>query len=94
MKYSHTLDPRTGYPSYNGLLSVTVQANSAAIADAYATACMVLGPEDGVEFIEKMRVVRSGVPIEALFIMNQDGSDSEFEFWTTPGWSEKITWLD
>ncbi|MBC8150193.1 MAG: FAD:protein FMN transferase, partial [Bacteroidetes bacterium] len=30
MKYSHTLDPRTGYPSYNGLLSVTVQANSAA----------------------------------------------------------------
>ena len=94
MKYSHTLDPRTGYPSYNGLLSVTVQANSAAIADAYATACMVLGPEDGVEFIEKMRGVRSGVPIEALFIMNQEGSDSEFEFWTTPGWSEKITWLD
>jgi FAD:protein FMN transferase len=94
MKYSHTLDPRTGYPSYNGLLSVTVQANSAAIADAYATACMVLGPEDGVEFIEKMRGVKSGVSIEALFIMNQEGSDSEFEFWTTPGWSEKITWLD
>ena len=94
MKYSHTLDPRTGYPSYNGLLSVTIQANSAAIADAYATACMVLGPEDGVEFVEKMREVRSGVPIEALFIMNQEGSDSEFEFWTTPGWSEKITWLD
>ena len=93
IKYSHTLDPRTGYPSYNGLLSVTIQANSAAIADAYATACMVLGAEDGVEFIERMREVRSGVPLEALFIMNKEGSDSEFEFWTTPGWSEKITWL-
>lgn len=94
IKYSHTLDPRTGYPSYNGLLSVTIQANSAAIADAYATACMVLGAEDGVEFIERMREVRAGVPLEALFIMNKEGSDSEFEFWTTPGWSEKITWLD
>ena len=93
-KYSHTLDPRTGYPSYNGLLSVTIQANSAAIADAYATVCMVLGPEDGVEFIDKMRGIRSGVPLEALFIMNKEGTDSEFEFWTTPGWSEKITWLD
>jgi hypothetical protein len=55
---------------------------------------MVLGAEDGVEFIERMREVRYGVPLEALFIMNKEGSDSEFEFWTTPGWSEKITWLD
>ena len=94
VKYSHTLDPRTGYPSYNGLLSVTIQANSAAIADAYATACMVLGPEDGVEFVEKIRGIRSGVPIEALFILNTEGVDAEFEFWTTPGWREKITWLD
>ena len=96
LKYSHTLDPRTGYPAYNGLLSVTIQASSAAIADAYATACMVLGPEEGQWFIEKMRANKEGVgvPLEALFIIAKEGSDSEFDFWTTPGWSEEITWLD
>tara|TARA_B100000780_G_scaffold218144_1_gene157331 strand:- start:3385 stop:4515 length:1131 start_codon:yes stop_codon:yes gene_type:complete len=94
MRYSHTLDPRTGYPSYNRLLSVTIQAQSAALADAYATACMVLGAEEGVEFVEKMRDEKYGVPIEALFIMKKENSDLEFEFWTTPGWSEDITWLN
>ena len=94
VKYSHTLDPRTGYPARNGLLSVTVQAHSAAIADAYATVCMVLGAEEGAEFIEKMRAFNSEVPLEALFIIHQEDSDSEFEFWTTSGWSEKITWLN
>ena len=92
VKHSHTLDPRTGYPASNGLLSVTVQAHSAAIADAYATVCMVLGADDGAEFVKKMRDLRSEMPLEALFIIQQEGS--EFEFWTTPGWSEKITWLN
>ena len=94
VKYSHTLDPRTGYPASNGLLSVTVQAHSAAIADAYATVCMVLGAEEGVEFVKKMSVTNSKMPLEALFIIYQEDSDSEFKFWTTPGWSEKITWLN
>ena len=47
MKRSHSIDPRTGYPVDHSLLSVTIKASSAAIADAYATACMVLGPEEG-----------------------------------------------
>jgi thiamine biosynthesis lipoprotein len=97
--YSHTIDPRTGYPALNGLLSVTIQAPSAAIADAYATACMVLGPEEGRVFIEKMRQNKFGPPIEALFIIDagpSSGAQSKeetYEFWATEGWAKAITWL-
>ena len=44
-KYSHTIDPFTGYPVTHNLLSVTVLADECAYADAYATAFMVLGLE-------------------------------------------------
>ena len=50
-RMSHTIDPSTGYPSSNNLLSVTVIANSAAIADAYATAFMVMGLEKTKAFV-------------------------------------------
>ena len=51
--YSHTIDPRTGYPvSHNGA-SVTVVADSAAFADATATALLVLGPDDGLKLAEQ-----------------------------------------
>ena len=44
-KYAHTIDPRTGYPVQHDLLSATVFADRCAVADAYATAFMVLGLE-------------------------------------------------
>lgn len=43
-KYSHTINPKTGYPVEHSLLSATVVAVSAGHADAYATALMVMGP--------------------------------------------------
>jgi thiamine biosynthesis lipoprotein len=44
---NHTLDPRTGRPMANPLLSVSVLHESAMLADAWATALTVLGPVDG-----------------------------------------------
>ena len=41
IKYSHTIDPKTGYPAKNQLLSATILANDCATADGVATACMV-----------------------------------------------------
>ena len=96
VRVSHTIDPRTGYPAYHALLSVTIQAGSAAVADAYATACMVLGPKDGRAFIDKMQRENSGTPIEALFIIDAGVNatlDVPFEFWATEGWKEDIIWL-
>lgn len=51
-KYAHTIDPKSGRPVEHNLLSATIVAPTAAQADAYATACMVMGPEKAREFIE------------------------------------------
>ena len=48
-KIGHTIDPRTGFPSEQNILSATVIANNAITADAYATAFMVLGIEKSRE---------------------------------------------
>lgn len=50
-KYSHTLHPKTGYPVEHNLLSATVIAENAALADAYATAFMVMGVKETMAFI-------------------------------------------
>ncbi|MDZ7634514.1 MAG: FAD:protein FMN transferase [Bacteroidales bacterium] len=53
VKYSHTIDPRTGYPVRHTLLSATVIAPECAIADAWATACMVAGTGAAIAMIER-----------------------------------------
>ena len=73
-KYAHTIDPRTGYPVTHDLLSATIVAPTAAEADALATACMVLGPEEARALIE------SRPEIEGYLIT---GSGS----WMSPGFA-------
>lgn len=53
-KYSHTINPRTGFPERSKLLSTTVIAPDAMTADAFATVCMVLGLEKGLALIESI----------------------------------------
>lgn len=52
-KISHTIDPRTGTPCQHNLLSTTVVASTTMLADAYATAFMVLGDRDSIEAVAK-----------------------------------------
>jgi thiamine biosynthesis lipoprotein len=52
--YAHILDPRTGRPIEHKLASVSVIHSSAAQADGYATALLVLGPEAGRQLAEKL----------------------------------------
>jgi thiamine biosynthesis lipoprotein len=47
-RVSHTIDPRTGRPVEHSLAEVTVVHASVAVADAWATALMVLGPDEGM----------------------------------------------
>lgn len=52
-KIAHTIDPKTGYPVQHSILSSTVIAPTCAIADAYATAFMVLGLEKSLQVLDK-----------------------------------------
>ncbi len=51
-KYSHTIDPETGFPVQRALLSATVFASDCAIADAWATAFMCMGHERGITLLK------------------------------------------
>ncbi|MGB0247836.1 MAG: FAD:protein FMN transferase [Flavobacteriales bacterium] len=89
-KLSHTLDPRTGAPVTHGLLSATIVTPSAAYADAYATVCMVLGPDRGAAWVDSLQ--RAGKDVEALFIMDGEGED--YSFWATPQLRNVLEWLE
>ena len=52
IRYHHVLDPRTGYPA-RGLASVTVVCPDPVLADALATAVLVMGGKEGLELIER-----------------------------------------
>ncbi len=64
-RYSHTIDPRTGWPVEHGLAAVSVVLPSATQADALATALMVMGPEEGLRHAEE-----NGIP--ALFFVREE----------------------
>ncbi|MGV3657249.1 MAG: FAD:protein FMN transferase, partial [Chitinophagaceae bacterium] len=53
-KYSHTIDPKTGYP-VGGIKSVTIICLNAEIADAMATPVMVMGVKAGLDLVNQVR---------------------------------------
>jgi thiamine biosynthesis lipoprotein len=64
--YSHTINPKTGFPVSHNLASATVIAQNCMEADALATALMVMGKEKGMAYIE------SKSKSEAFFIVRKD----------------------
>ena len=82
VKYAHTIDPKTGYPAKNRLLSITVLADECAIADGIATACMVMGHEQAIEFIN------SHPRFSAYMIYS--GLDGELETWMSESLKDYI----
>lgn len=54
VRYSHVIDPRTGYPVSNGVVSVSVIAADCTLADGLATALMVMGPQRGIELVNRL----------------------------------------
>lgn len=65
-RLSHTMDPATGGPLRSSPASVTVVAGTCAVADAWASALMVLGPQAGGELAARL-------DLDALFLMREAG---------------------
>ena len=80
VKYSHTINPFTGFPERSPLLSASIMAKDCATADALATACMVAGLENGYDMIDAI----SGV--EAFFVYSDD--NGELQTKATAGFPE------
>jgi FAD:protein FMN transferase len=78
--YSHTIDPRTGYPVAHRLVSVTVLHASALQADALATAISALGPQDGLAFAEQRNLA-------ALLLVEENGQVEEL---MTPAFADNL----
>lgn len=82
--YAHTLNPKTGYPAENELLSVTVIAKSAAIADGMATAFMAMGLSGSKEYLKN----NDDDNLEVLFIYRGEGNT--IESYATKGMKVKM----
>ncbi len=81
-KYAHTVDPRTGNPVDHTLLSATIVAPDATMADAYATYCMVIGLDASRDFLE------SRSDLEGCLIYDDNGV---FRTWTSSGFTLEET---
>ena len=80
-KYAHTIDPKTGHPVQHSILSATVLSDHCALADAYATAFMVMGMEGAKE------VLNRHPELMAYLIYDDKGHN---RVWFSPSLKDKI----
>lgn len=81
-KIAHTINPQTGYPAQQDILSSTVLAPTCAEADGFATAFMVLGMEGAKQVLEKQP------QLEAYFIYSDE--QGHYQTWCTEGFDKLI----
>ena len=86
-RYSHLLDPRTGKPVDNGMLSVTIVAQTATEADALSTSVFMLGVDRGLKLIEELDGVE-GVLIRATGV-----SSTELDVIVSSGLKNRINFV-
>jgi thiamine biosynthesis lipoprotein len=80
-RYSHIVDPRTGYPARNNVVSVTIIGSDGTATDALTKSIVVLGPEKG------LAVIGSQPGVEAL-VMTWDGK--KMEYFQSPGFEKYL----
>ncbi len=80
-KYSHIINPLTGYPLQQSLLSVVVLHAKAVYADAYATAFMVMGLDAAMQYVQDHN------DIEVYMIYSENG---EYKVYASPGMQQLL----
>lgn len=82
IRYSHAIDPKTGYPVTHTLLSATVIADKCANADAFATAFLVMGKDNVIRFLKKY------AQLEVFLVYSNE--KGEIKTWQTDGFKSLI----
>ncbi|PHM47729.1 FAD:protein FMN transferase [Xenorhabdus miraniensis] len=72
VRYSHTINPKTGRPITHNLVSITVIAQTCMSADGFSTGLDVLGPEKGMEVAEKLNI-----PV-FMIVKTKDGFEERY----------------
>ncbi len=83
VKYTHTINPKTGRTVRDSLLSVSIMADDCTTADGYATACLVSGFKNGIKLAKKIK------NIEGFFIYVD--YKNNYRFFFTKGFKKYIT---
>lgn len=83
VKYAHHIDPKTGYPTKNNLLSASIFAKECISSDAYATGVLVLGLEKAKSFLQKHP------ELQAYLIYSDEKGN--YQVYETPGITSIIT---
>jgi thiamine biosynthesis lipoprotein len=82
LRYSHTINTKTGWPAKNRLLSASVIAPQASMADAYATAFMAMGLEKAIKFIDQKQ------GLEAYLIYSD--KNGNWQIHQSPGFAKML----
>jgi thiamine biosynthesis lipoprotein len=82
VKFTHTIDPHTGMPVRDSLLSATILTDVCTTADGYATACMVVGLKRAIELVE------NDPKLEAFFIYFD--KQGRYKFYMTEGFKKYV----
>lgn len=82
-KFSHTIDPQSGYPINTPLLSVSVFSDDATSADGWATALMVMGVDRAKQFLQNQS------ELDAILMYSIE--DGKIEVFVTPGIKNQVT---
>ncbi len=82
VKYSHTINPRTGFPERSPLLSASVFAENCMTADAYATACMVMGLDSAYQLVQRLD------DLEGYFIFSDEAGLMQIRH--SPGLADEL----
>ena len=81
-KIAHTINPKTGYPAQQDILSSTVVAPTCAEADAFATAFMVMGMEKAKQVLQEQS------QLDAYFIYSDEKGN--YQTWASKGFDRLI----
>lgn len=87
VKYGHTINPKTGKPAMQTILSATILADDCITADAYATACMVVGLEGAKKLLTKL-------PELDAYLIYTNRKDGSYQIFMTDGIKGMLEELD